>query len=67
MRCESAAHCRGRAASSTTSDYAGLDIIRSDYAQKRASSEVEVAKSKFYPVIDVFGTVDGNRTGDAGF
>jgi len=43
------------------------DIIRSAYAQKRASSEVEVAKSKFYPVIDVFGTVDGNRTGDAGF
>ncbi len=43
------------------------DVRRGDYAVKRATSEVGIARAKFYPVLNATGSVDGDRTGSAEF
>lgn len=43
------------------------DLLQIDFVIKRAESTVETAKSRYYPAINVTGSVDGARSGDIGF
>jgi cell division septation protein DedD len=43
------------------------DIRRTDYAVKRAKSEVGIARAKFYPVLNATGSIDGERSRSAEF
>ncbi len=44
-----------------------FDILRNDSALKATESEVEIARARFYPTVNLSASVDGSRTGDASF
>jgi outer membrane protein TolC len=43
------------------------DHLRAEYSLKRSQAGVGAAKAKFFPDVNLFATVDGNRTSDLGF
>jgi len=44
-----------------------FDILRNDSALKATESEVEIARARFYPSVNLSASVDGSRTDDASF
>lgn len=43
------------------------DILKADYALKRAISEIDLAMADFYPKVSLSASADGNRTNDIKF
>lgn len=43
------------------------DIFQTDFALKQAGSEVEIARAKYFPTINLSASLDGDRTGNGNF
>jgi TolC family type I secretion outer membrane protein len=43
------------------------DVLAADYALRRTQAGIGAAQAKFYPTLNLFAAVDGDRTTDLGF
>jgi len=43
------------------------DVLEGEFRVQQTRADLGVARSEFYPSVDLSGTVDGSRQGDAGF